>query len=185
LDERLLPSPGIFLGGSAAIAALSLASLNGRAAFASMLLGPLMIAGAEIDARTFLLPDVVTGGTLLAGLLAASLLDAHDPATALGAALLRAAGTAAILLVVRWGYARLRNRQGIGLGDVKLAAGIGAWLPVDLIPACFALAATSALVLVLIAHLRGRPMDATTKLPFGAFLCPALWLTFYLSVWGA
>jgi hypothetical protein len=28
-------------------------------------------------------------------------------------------------------------------------------------------------------HLRGKSMDATSKLLFGAFLCPALWIVFY------
>jgi leader peptidase (prepilin peptidase)/N-methyltransferase len=92
------------------------------------------------------------------------------------------AGAAAVLLLVRWGYARLRQREGVG--DVKLAAGIGAWLPLDAIPACFGLAASAALVAVFLAHLRGRPVDAATKLPFGAFPCPALWLVFYAGVWG-
>jgi leader peptidase (prepilin peptidase) / N-methyltransferase len=186
MNETLRPSLPIMLLGSAAIAGLSLASLSDRAALASTLLGALMIAGADIDARTFLLPDLVTGGTLLSGILAAPLLNPHDPpALALGAAVLRAIGTAAVLLAVRWVYAGLRKRQGIGLGDVKLAAGIGAWLPTDAIPLCFALAASSALVLILLAHSRGKPVNATTRLPFGAFLCPALWLIFYICIWGS
>jgi leader peptidase (prepilin peptidase) / N-methyltransferase len=185
MNETLRPRLPILLVGSAAIAGLSLASLSGWTALASTLLGALMIAGADIDARTFLLPDLVTGATLLSGILAAPLLSPHDPAPALGAAIVRAIGTAAVLLAVRWGYAGLRKREGIGLGDVKLAAGIGAWLPIEAIPLCFALAASSALVLILLAHARGRPVNATTKLPFGAFLCPALWLTFYVSIWGS
>jgi leader peptidase (prepilin peptidase)/N-methyltransferase len=184
-NETPRPRLPIMLVGSVAIAGLSLATLSGPAALASTLLGALMIAGADIDARTFLLPDLVTGGTLLSGILAAPLLNPYDSALALGVAVLRAIGTAAVLLAVRWGYAKLRKRQGIGLGDVKLAAGIGAWLPTEAIPLCFALAASSALVLILLAHMRGRPVNATTKLPFGAFLCPALWLTFYISIWGS
>jgi leader peptidase (prepilin peptidase) / N-methyltransferase len=184
-NETLRPRLPVMFAGSVAIAGLSLATLSGPAALASTLLGVLMIAGADIDARTFLLPDLVTGGTLLSGILAAPLLNPYDPAPTLGVAVLRAIGTAAVLLAVRWGYAKLRKRQGIGLGDVKLAAGIGAWLPTEGIPLCFALAASSALVLILLAHMRGRPVNATTKLPFGAFLCPALWLTFYISIWGS
>jgi leader peptidase (prepilin peptidase)/N-methyltransferase len=95
----------------------------------------------------------------------------------------RAGGTAAVLLLVRSLYARLRNREGLGFGDVKLAAGIGAWLPLDAIPACFALAAGAALVAVLLAHLRGRQIEAVTRIPFGAFLCPALWLVFVSERW--
>ena len=115
------------------------------------------------------------------GILAAAMLDPSDPVWSAAAAALRAAGTASVLLLVRWGYARLRHREGLGLGDVKLAAAIGAWLPLEAIPICFALAASAALILVLFAHIRGRPMEAATKLPFGAFLCPALWLVFYAN----
>jgi leader peptidase (prepilin peptidase) / N-methyltransferase len=183
-DEDLRPSFVLLAGGSLVIASISIASLPWPAALASTLLGTLMIAGAEIDARTFLLPDLVTGATFVGGILAAPVLNPYDPGFGLGMAVVRAVATAAVLLLVRWGYARLRGRQGLGLGDVKLAAGIGAWLPFDAIPACFALAASAALVLVLLAHWSGQTVRATTRLPFGAFLCPALWLMFYASVWG-
>lgn len=181
--DDLRPDPRILVVGTAAVAALSLSTLNPPAAWVSVALGALMVAGAEIDARTFLLPDIVTGGTLLAGLAAAPILDPYNAANAFAMAVLRAIGTATLLLTMRWCYARLRHRQGLGLGDVKLAAGIGAWLPVDAIPACFALAAGSALILVLVAHSRGTTMQATARLPFGAFLCPALWVMFYVSAW--
>jgi leader peptidase (prepilin peptidase)/N-methyltransferase len=42
------------------------------------------------------------------------------------------------------------------------------------IPFCFSLATGAALVAVMFARLRGESIDATAKLPFGAFLCPAL-----------
>lgn len=181
--DDLRPDLRVLLAGTAAIAALSLSTLNAPAAWGSILLGSFMVAGAEIDARTYLLPDVVTGGTLLAGLLAAPVLDPGNANTVFALAALRAIGTAAVLLAMRWAYARLRHRQGLGLGDVKLAAGIGAWLPADAIPACFALAAGSALILVLVARRRDKTMHGATRLPFGAFLCPALWVMFYISAW--
>jgi hypothetical protein len=37
---------------------------------------------------------------------------------------------------------------------------------------------------VLLAFLRGERIDATAKLPLGAFLCPALWLDFYADQLG-
>jgi prepilin signal peptidase PulO-like enzyme (type II secretory pathway) len=80
------------------------------------------------------------------------------------------------------GYAKLKGEEGIGLGDVKLAAAIGAWLPLEHVPICFALATGAALLYALQAHLRGREVERTTPLPFGAFLCPALWLVFYAGV---
>jgi leader peptidase (prepilin peptidase)/N-methyltransferase len=181
-EADLRPHLAILLAGAAAVAIVSFATLPWPVALASTVLGTLMTAGAEVDARTFLLPDTVTGGTLLSGILAAAALDPFAPGWSAGEAAARAAGTAATLWWVRWFYARLRNREGLGFGDVKLAAGIGAWLPLDAVPLCFALAASAALLVVLLAHLRGRPMHAATKLPFGAFLCPALWLVFYASV---
>ena len=183
-EADLRPPLAILLAGVAAVAAISFASLAWPAALASTVLGALMVAGAEVDARTFLLPDTVTVGTLVSGVLAAPVLDPFDPGSSAAAAAARAFGTAAVLLLVRWGYARLRDREGLGFGDVKLAAGIGAWLPLDAVPVCFALAASAALIAVLMAHIRGRTMNAATKLPFGAFLCPALWLVFYASILG-
>jgi leader peptidase (prepilin peptidase)/N-methyltransferase len=180
-EAPLWPRPAIFLGGSAAVALISFAFLPWPVATASTALGALMIAGADVDARTFLLPDTVTGGALAGGVLAAAVLAPADPWITLGDALVRAAGTVAALLLLRFCYAWLRRREGLGLGDVKLGAAIGAWLPLDAIPMCFALAAGGALLLVLMARLRGRPMDGQTRLPFGAFLCPALWLLFYVG----
>jgi len=179
----LRPRPAILIAGGVAAAAVSFAVLDWPAALAATVLGLLMIAGAEVDARTFLLPDTVTGGTLVGGILAAAALDPPAAGWSALEAAARAGGTAAALLLVRSLYARLRNREGLGFGDVKLAAGIGAWLPLDAIPACFALAAGAALIAVLLAHLRGRRIEAATRIPFGAFLCPALWLVFVAEMW--
>jgi leader peptidase (prepilin peptidase) / N-methyltransferase len=184
-SENLRPRLSVVLGGAAAITVISAITLNGRPVLASAVLGTLMVAGADIDSRSFMLPNVLTAATFLAGVLFAPILHRHDPQSAFALAVIiaivRAFATAAVLASVRWGYAQLRHREGLGLGDVKLAAGIGAWLPTDLIPACFALAAAGALLVVLLAHGRGKPIDAGAKLPFGAFLCPALWLMFYFD----
>ena len=160
-------------------------SLAWPAALASTVLGALMVAGAEVDARTFLLPDTVTVGTLVSGVLAAPVLDPFDPGSSAAAAAARAFGTAAVLLLVRWGYARLRDREGLGFGDVKLAAGIGAWLPLDAVPVCFALAASAALIAVLMAHIRGRTMNAATKLPLGSFSVRRFGWSFMQAFWAA
>jgi leader peptidase (prepilin peptidase)/N-methyltransferase len=181
-EADLRPRLAVLLGGAVPLALVSVASLEWPAAIASIVLGLLMIAGAEIDARTFLLPNAITLGALGCGVIAATALDSFDPLLAGGAAAARAGGTAIGLLIVRWCYARMRGREGLGLGDVKLAAAIGAWLPLEAIPVCFALASIGALILVLLAQVAGQDVRATTKLAFGAFLCPALWLVFYASV---
>jgi leader peptidase (prepilin peptidase) / N-methyltransferase len=186
----LRPNVAILVGGSLAIAAVSALTLPVPAALASIVLGVLMVAGADVDARTFLLPDVVTLGATVCGMTAAAALaqgfgssfeSPFEPWFAAGDAVLRAVCVAGLLALLRWVYARIRQREGIGLGDVKLAAAVGAWLPLDVVPLCFGIAASGALVTVLVAHLRGDDVDRAMRLPFGAFLCPALWLTFYAS----
>jgi leader peptidase (prepilin peptidase) / N-methyltransferase len=182
LHDDLHPNLAILAGGGGAVAVVSALMLPWPAAAASTVLGVLMVAGAEVDARVFLLPDVVTWGAVGSGIIAAAALHPHEPWRAIALAIVRAALTALALASLRWCYARLRAREGLGFGDVKLAAAVGAWLPLGTIPLCFSLAAGAALVAVLFAQWRGQPIDKTTRVPFGAFLCPALWLVFYADV---
>jgi leader peptidase (prepilin peptidase) / N-methyltransferase len=179
LEQDLRPNLAILAVGCGAIGIVSATFLPWPVAIASTVLGALMVAGAEVDARTCLLPDVVTYGATAVGVFAAATLDQTDPWHALVSALARAIVVALVLAVLRLCYERLRGREGLGLGDVKLAAAVGAWLPVEAIPLCFGLAAGGALITVMIARVRGQSIDASIKIPFGAFLCPALWLVFY------
>jgi leader peptidase (prepilin peptidase)/N-methyltransferase len=86
-------------------------------------LGWVLLALAVIDARHFLLPDVLTLPLIPAGLAVAWWLDPGQLLHhALGAALgfVGFAGLA-------WVYRKLRGREGLGLGDAKLLAAAGAW----------------------------------------------------------
>ena len=159
LEHDLRPNPAVLCGAGGAVALISALSLP----------WPLAIASITLAAC----------GALLAGILAAAFLDPSAPWPAAGTAIARAVGTALALATVRWCYGLLKKREGLGFGDIKLAAAVGAWLPLADIPLCFAVATSSALVTVILARLRGQGIDATMKLPFGAFLCPALWLVFY------
>jgi leader peptidase (prepilin peptidase)/N-methyltransferase len=179
--RELRPNPIVLAGGTVAIGIVSALFLPWPVAIASTVLGSLMVAGADIDARTFLLPDLVTWGAVLCGIIAAPLLDAASPWMAAGDAIARAGCIAALLGLFRSSYAWIRRREGLGLGDVKLAAAIGAWLPVEAVPTCFGLATSSALLLVAFARLKGEAVTRATMIPFGAFLCPALWIAFYLD----
>jgi len=182
LEENDRPNWAILASGSAAVMVVSALMLPWPEVVASTVLGALMIAGADVDARTYLLPDLVTWGAVACGVVAAVALDPPEGWYAAGAAIVRSAGTALALALMRECYVRLRAREGLGFGDVKLAAAVGVWLPVDTIPLCFGLATGAALLAVLLTRLRGDMISASTRIPFGAFLCPALWLVFYASV---
>jgi leader peptidase (prepilin peptidase)/N-methyltransferase len=178
LNEDLRPNPAILIGGAGAIGVISALSLPWPFAVASTVLGTLMVAGAEVDARTFLLPNLMTWGAIVCGILAAPLLNTAEPWAA-AEAIARAGCVAGVLALFRAAYAWGRQIEGLGLGDVKLGAAIGAWLPLEAIPWCFGLATGGALLTVMFAQSSGELVMRTTKIPFGAFLCPALWIVFY------
>jgi leader peptidase (prepilin peptidase)/N-methyltransferase len=180
-DDDLRPNPAVLVGGAAAIGVISALSLPWPVAIASAVLGTLMVAGADVDARTFLLPDRITGGALVCGIVAAPLLDTEAAWVTAGEAIGRAGCIAIVLALFRSGYACIRRSEGLGLGDVKLAAAIGAWLPLEAIPLCFGLATSAALLMVMFTHFNGHPVTRTTRIPFGTFLCPALWIVFYVD----
>ncbi len=90
----------------------------------------------------------------------------------------RAAAVAVPLLLLLRGYGGWGGRDGLGLGDIKLAAVAGAWLGFVTIFAVIELAALSALGRLCRQRIsRGSAsLKATAFLPFGAFLAPAIWL---------
>src|SRR5215469_8367654 len=94
VQDNLRPNPAVLVGGTGAIVVVSFAMLPLPAAFASAVLGVLMISGADVDARTLLLPNIVTWGGLGSGLFAAAALDPGDPWRAVAVAIARAGGTA-------------------------------------------------------------------------------------------
>src|SRR5262249_22934066 len=100
----------------------------------------------------------------------------------LALAVLRGIALAAIFLGLRIGYRWLRGREGIGLGDVKLAGVAGVWLDWQTIPVAIEIAAVAALGAYLIMHVYFRRIvRPTTRLPFGLFLAPAIWIAWILD----
>ena len=78
-------------------------------------------------------------------------------------------GAALILLLVRWGYKRVRGREGLGLGDVKMLAMVAAFL--GFWPAVLTLFVGVMLASFYAAGLMARgKAGAATRLPLGSFL---------------
>lgn len=72
-------------------------------------------------------------------------------------------------------YRVARGREGMGGGDPKLLAGLGAWLGWALLPFALLGAGVLGLIAALAMQLRGRPVKATTRLPLGALMALAAW----------
>ena len=126
----------------------------------------LLLALGVTDLICLRLPDVMTGLLFALGL-GLAWLDGRGP----GNALVGGAIGAVTLLALRWGYQGLRGREGLGLGDVKLAAGIGAGLGVLALPWVGLLASLAGLAAAALGVFGRANRD--TPLPFGVFLCAA------------
>jgi leader peptidase (prepilin peptidase)/N-methyltransferase len=167
-------------------AGTSLAVAPGLAGVLGAALALDVIAIAAIDARRFIIPDELTLAGLVLGIANAGL-DAWPGAwsaifESIGAALLRGAVLAGAFFALRAAYARLRRREGIGLGDVKLAGAAGVWLAWTTIPVSIEIAALAALAVYVVRQVAGgRVMSATARMPFGLFLAPAIWLGWLLE----
>ena len=137
--------------------------------------GFLLVALFWIDLDHQLLPDALTfPGTLLG--VAASLAVPHGGWHAIQG---MAVGSG-LLALIGWGYLRLRRIEGMGGGDVKLAAMFGAVLGWQLTLLTLFLASLAGALwgAILIARRRG---DGLTALPFGTLLAPAAMVAF---LWG-
>jgi leader peptidase (prepilin peptidase) / N-methyltransferase len=148
-----------------------------------------MVALAVCDAETLRLPDALTMPLIGLGILyrfsdglTQRLHHSGREGLRYGLTLglrgaISAVATALALLLLRWLYVLLRKRQGMGLGDVKLAAGIAAWLGARQMLVVFFVAVVSgALVtLTLLALTRNKARSGTgpRAVPFGTFLALA------------
>jgi leader peptidase (prepilin peptidase) / N-methyltransferase len=145
-------------------------------------LGLLMLGVAWVDARRFVVPNALSGGAFALGIIHAIVSSPDTQLDGALMALLRAALAGGLFLIVRSAYRWLRGREGLGLGDVKLAAAGGAWLSLPMLPMAIEIAAVAALTAyVLRQGSRGRVLRATGRIPFGAFLAPAIWFGWVLD----
>jgi leader peptidase (prepilin peptidase)/N-methyltransferase len=137
----------------------------------------LMAAIAVTDSRRYIIPNELTAAAVALALLRAGTVGPDADWHAVIWAVLRAAAIAVPFLALMIFYRRWRGRDGLGLGDIKLAAVAGAWLGFATIFAVIELAALSALgAYVVSGYLNKRPLKATAFLPFGLFLAPAIWI---------
>lgn len=142
-------------------------------ALAALLFTWVLIAAAGIDLRTQLLPDQLTLPLMWLGLLIALVpLFVDAPHAILGAAI----GYIA-LWCVYWAFKLATGKEGMGYGDFKLLAALGAWMgPVALLPIILISSLIGAVVGVI--ALRARGQDHSTPIPFGPFIAAAGWVWF-------
>ncbi|HXI87574.1 MAG TPA: A24 family peptidase [Parvularculaceae bacterium] len=138
------------------------------ALFASLFLFAL-ITLTTIDLETGFLPDAITIPLVWLGLIA----NLGDRFASLSASVIGAVAGYLSLRLIADLYRLARRREGLGLGDAKLLAAIGAWGGWTILaPTVFA-GALVALCGVAIARLFGRRFQSDSPIAFGPALCVA------------
>lgn len=145
-------------------------------ALSALLLTGYLVALTGIDLDHQLLPDNMTLPLLWAGLLTSLFHVFTDPVSAMIGAM---AGYL-FLWSIYHGFRLLTGKEGMGFGDFKLLAAMGAWLGWQALPLVVLIsslvgAVVGVALLVLHRHERDQPM------PFGPFIAIAGWITL---LWG-
>lgn len=140
--------------------------------FAAVLFTYLMIVLCFIDLRHQLLPDTITLGTLWIGLI----FNCFSLFTSLHSAVLAVVIGYLLLWMTAWLFSLIRHKQGMGHGDFKMLAAVGAWLGLfnmlhTLLLAVFMGILISVLLITLKRVTWHRPI------PFGPFIALAAWIT--------
>jgi leader peptidase (prepilin peptidase) / N-methyltransferase len=160
--------PVIELAG--ALAALGAALTFGPTgkALAAMGLLWVLIALTMIDLDTMQLPDVLTLPLMWLGLL----LNIHGMFVPLASAVLGAAAGYMALWLVYWLFRLVARKEGMGYGDFKLLAALGAWMGWQMLPAIILLSSVVGAA-VGIAMIAGRRLGWSQPLGFGPYLAGA------------
>lgn len=135
-----------------------------------------LIALTMIDFDTYLLPDDITLPLLWLGLIINSFTIFTDLPSALWGAV---AGYLSLWSVYKL-FKLLTGKEGMGYGDFKLLAALGAWMGWQMLPQIILLSSlVGAVIGISLIVIRGR--DKNIPIPFGPYLAIAGWIAF---VWG-
>ena len=164
--------PGIELA-ALGVALWSVLVAPGWLAWASAGLGWTLLTLAVIDQRHMIVPDVLSLPLIPAGLAVAAL----TPAGGFVHHLAGAVAGAVSLGAIAWAYQRVRAREGLGLGDVKLFAAAGAWVGWPGLPSVLLIGAAAGLAAAgIAARAKGAP-GPKEPVAFGPYLALGLWVT--------
>ena len=148
-------------------------------AVAAMVFSAYLIAMIFIDADTQLLPDQLTLPLMWGGIvfhLAAYLLQADWGITNLVDSLLGAIVGYMSLWSIFQLFKLVTGKEGMGYGDFKLLAALGAWLGISVLPIIIIMSAVVGLIFALIMKLaNNQPM------PFGTYLAISGWIVLVFS----
>jgi leader peptidase (prepilin peptidase)/N-methyltransferase len=161
---------------AAVVMAAGLVVLPPIPAVATGVLALLMSLITLIDLKHFIIPNALSFPAVPLGMLANILVfHAQDWSAGLTESVIGAVLAAGSFYLLRAAWLRLRGIDGLGMGDVKLAAVAGAWLgPSLLAPACLASALAGLCAVAIMALRPGRKIAMNDEIPFGSFIAPVI-----------
>ena len=133
----------------------------------------LLIAAFGIDFDTKLLPDQLTYPILWLGLLTNTIISGPVP---LHDAVIGAIAGYLFLWGTYWAFKLVTGKEGMGYGDFKLFAGLGAWLGWQALPSIILIAAVFGLIYAG-TQIVGKKQTSAEPIAFGPFLAFAGWVT--------
>ncbi len=139
--------------------------------FAALVATWMLISMAFIDYDTMLLPDQLTLPFLWLGLL----VNLYTGITTLESAVWGAIVGYLLLWSIYWIFKLLTKKEGMGYGDFKLLAALGAWLGWQALPAIVLVSSVAGVVYAIFAGLLAKG-SRDTPMPFGPFLAIAGWV---------
>lgn len=141
---------------------------SGAAGMATLLFAWLLIAMTFIDFDTQLLPDDLTYPLLWAGLI----ININGTFVPLQDAVIGAAAGYLVLWAVYWLFKLVTGKEGMGYGDFKLLAALGAWLGWTMLPTIILLSSIVGAV-VGISLIVFAKRERSNPIPFGPYLAAA------------
>lgn len=144
---------------------------QGQRLWLSLGLAIWLLALAAIDLDRYLLPDLLTLPLILAGLA-----YSYVAGVGLSFALAGAIVGYGLIAGLAWIWRVRFDREGIGLGDAKLLAAIGAWCGIFALPVVLLVSSASAIALILVFSVGQKTIAQNAVLPFGPLLCLGFWV---------
>ena len=139
---------------------------------ASLLLAFALVWASMVDLDRMILPNLITLGLVVAGLLQAALtgeLQVLDRVIGATAGYLS-------LILVAYAFRRIRGKDGLGQGDAKLLAAGGAWTGWAALPT-IVLVASAVALLAIGGLVVAKRLDKDQAMAFGPFIAFGIWST--------